>query len=75
MRKGHRRERQVLGLVFFGSVAASVYVLAFSSPAWIVRLLRACAVLEVTGMVVWAVLAAYSCRKVVESVLRLCGFG
>jgi hypothetical protein len=75
MRKGHRRERQVLGLVFFGSAAAAVYYVAFRPPARLVRVLESQPALEIASTVVWAVLAAYCCRQTVQALLRLCGFG
>ena len=75
MRKGHRRERQVLGLVFFGSAAAVVYYLAFRPPGRLARVVEAHPALEIASMILWAILAAYCCRQTVQALLRLCGFG
>jgi hypothetical protein len=75
MRKGGGDGRGTLSAVFFGLAVALVYYVAFCTPARLLAHLRGHNVLAIGITVLWAILAAYCWRRVVQAVLRLCGFG
>jgi hypothetical protein len=64
-----------MSLVFFGPAAVGVYYSAFRPPPGLAELLAGRVGLEIAATVLWAVLAAYCCRRVVQALLQLCGFG
>ena len=72
---GRRWHPQILSLVFFGPAAFGVYYSAFRPPPCLADFLASGVGLEVVATVLWAVLAAYCCRRVVQALLQLCGFG
>jgi hypothetical protein len=71
---GRRGEPQILSLVFFGPAAFGIYYTAFRPPTRAVQFLAGSMALEVSAIVLWAALAAYCCRRVVQALLHLCGF-
>jgi hypothetical protein len=72
---GRRGDTQILSLAFFGPAAIAVYYSAFHPPARLASCLAGHVGLDVAAMVVWATLAAYCCRRVVQALLCLCGLG
>ncbi|MBN1608375.1 MAG: hypothetical protein JW940_17220 [Polyangiaceae bacterium] len=71
---GRRGEPQILSLAFFVPAALGVYYTAFRPPARLVDVLTRNVGFEVGAVVLWAALAAYCCRRVVQALLQLCGF-
>jgi len=71
---GRRGEPQILSLAFFVPAAFGVYYTAFRPPKRLVDFLAGSVGVEVGAVVLWAALAAYCCRRVVQALLHLCGF-
>ena len=72
---GHRRKAQILSLVFFVPVAVGIYYSAFRPPTGLAEFLASRVGFEIAATVLWAVLAAYCCRRIVQALLQLFGFG
>ena len=71
---GHSGGRELVSVAAFGAAVALVVYLVFRPPADVARFLAAHGALGVAATVVTAAVAAYSCRRVVQALLRLCGF-
>jgi hypothetical protein len=74
MREDRGRGRDLLSLAVFGPAAALVYWLAFRPPGGVQRLLGDGSGLGLAVTVAFAAAAAWCCRRVVQALLRLCGF-
>lgn len=71
---GHSGGREVLTVLAFGPVVAATTYVVFATPAGVSRYLAAHSAVGVAAMVACAALAAYACRRVVQALMRLCGF-
>jgi len=65
---------EILSLVTFGPAVVIASYLAFRPPEWLSRLLAGNVAVRVTATILCAALVAYGCRRVVQALLRLCGF-
>lgn len=71
---GNRVGPEILSLVTFSPAVVLASYLAFRQPDWVRRLLAANVAVRVAATIVCAALVAYGCRRVVQALLRLCGF-
>jgi hypothetical protein len=71
---GNSGGSELLRIIAFGPAVVLASYLAFRPPASVHRLLAAHVVVEVTATILCAALVAYGCRRVVQALLRLCGF-
>ena len=72
---GRPGDRHILSLALFGPAVVAVYYAAFHPPALLAGYVAGHVGLDVAVVVVWATLAAYCCRRVVQALLCLCGLG
>ena len=64
----------ILSIIAFGPAVVLASYLAFRPPAWVQQLLAGNVAVRVTATILCAALVAYGCRRVVQALLRLCGF-
>ena len=71
---GHSGGREILSVVAIGPVVVLLSYFVFRTPPRVVDFLAGHAVVGVAVTILCAAVAAYACRRVVQALLRLCGF-
>ncbi|MBI5477517.1 MAG: hypothetical protein HY906_01605 [Deltaproteobacteria bacterium] len=71
---GYSGGREILTVVAFGPLVFFVSYLVFHPPAGLSRFLTGHVALNVAATIASAAVVAYGCRRVVQALLRLCGF-
>jgi hypothetical protein len=71
---GNSGGSEVLSIIAFGPAVFLPSYLAFRPPASLSQFLAAHVAVEVTATILCVAVVAYGCRRVVQALLRLCGF-
>jgi hypothetical protein len=72
--RGSGAGAEVLSILGAGAGVVLVAYLVFRPPSWVSQVVAGGGAVTVAWIILCAALVAYGCRRVVQALLRLCGF-